>query len=167
MNVEVVPAALADAMVIDNLMQLYLHEFSAVDGRHVEEDGRFSYQHFDRYWSETGRYPFLICVDGGLAGFALVVASALIEPGSNGHSIAEFFVLRNHRRRRVGERAAVTLFDRFPGHWSVAEHAANEPAQAFWRAVIGRYTAGKYQEGAWRGDGEDAIVQTFDNSAVG
>lgn len=168
MKVEVTPAVPGESEVIANLMSLYLHEFSDVDANatgDVGEDGRFKDRYLERYWSEPGRYPFLIWVDDRLAGFALVARGEIVEPGSSGHTIAEFFILRAYRRKRVGEQTARALFDKFPGHWSVPEHPTNEPAQAFWRAVIGRYTNRKYEERHRRDGGNDAIVQTFDNSS--
>jgi predicted acetyltransferase len=48
----------------------------------------------------------------------------------------------------VGERIARELFDRFPGRWIVEQLVGNEPARAFWRKVVGRYTGGRFDEGA-------------------
>src|SRR5438552_2489308 len=149
MTVEILAAAPEDADTVANLMNLYLHEFSDIDPLATGEighDGRFTYYYLDQYWKEPGRYPFLIHADGRLAGFALVAEQGVDGAGKPVHAIAEFFVLRPHRRREVGERAARALFERFPGGWWVAQHPANTPAQAFWRKVIGRYTGGTYDE---------------------
>jgi predicted acetyltransferase len=75
------------------------------------------------------------------------------------HSMAEFFVMRKYRRGGVGQRAAVELFDRFPGVWSVKQVQSNLPSHSFWRNVIGRYTDGNYEE--IREAGWDGPVQTF------
>ena len=70
----------------------------------------------------------------------------------------EFFVLRKYRGRGVGASVATQLFDRFPGKWEVRELAQNVAALAFWRAVIARYTDGRFVEVAWderqRGPGQ-------------
>ena len=164
MKVDVLPASEGEREVVANLMSLYLHEFSDVDAAATEqigEGGRFTYHHLFRYWSEPGRYPFLIKGEGQLAGFALVARGDVVEPRSPGHTIAEFFILRPHRRKHVGEQAARALFDMFPGEWSVAQHPGNLPAQAFWRAVSRRYTAEDYQETRRTDGNNDAIVQTF------
>lgn len=58
------------------------------------------------------------------------------------NQMAEFFVVRKHRRSGVGRSAAAECFRRFPGRWQIHEIAANEAAIAFWRAVI----PGPYQE---------------------
>lgn len=167
MNVEVVPAAESDKAIVANLMQLYLYEFPYIDHLEVGDDGRFTYHYFDRYWSEEGRYPFLIRAEQRLAGFALVIERRLLEPGTEGHAMAEFFVLRKYRRRGIGEAAARVLFEEFPGRWWVAQHAENVAAQTFWRTIIGRYTGGRYAEGPTDYYGDPAIVQTFDSSAAG
>jgi predicted acetyltransferase len=38
------------------------------------------------------------------------------------------------------------ILDRFAGRWEIHEYARNEKAVSFWRRVVGRYTAGRYQE---------------------
>ena len=70
--------------------------------------------------------------------------------------MAEFFVMRRFRRHGVGEQAAGWLFDRFPGPWEVRQKKENQPATAFWRRAIGRYTDGRFDEEEldderWRG----------------
>jgi predicted acetyltransferase len=162
MNVTVEPAPPAERATIANLLELYLDEFSAVDGRQIGPDGRYGYAALDLYWHEAGRYPFIIRADGKLAGFALVMERRLLDGASSGHLVAEFFVLRGCRRRGVGTAAATQLFDRFPGPWWVGEHAENRAAQAFWRAVIGRYASGAYREETWcEPDGERGVAQVF------
>ena len=58
----------------------------------------------------------------------------------------EFFVMRKYRRIGVGSAFATRLFDMFPGRWEVAEVAPNTNGAAFWRAVIGKYTDGHFEE---------------------
>jgi predicted acetyltransferase len=165
-KVEVVQATPAEASTVGNLMQLYLYEFPYIDHLELGDDGRFPYQYFDRYWQDPGRHPFLIRADHRLAGFALVVERRILEPDARGHAITEFFVVRKQRRQGIGETAACALFKYFPGPWWVAEHAQNEPAQAFWRVVIGRYTGGHYQEATTDYYGDPAVVQTFDSTRI-
>lgn len=164
MKVEVAAAGPDNAEVVGRLLELYLYEFTDIDGRDIGEDGRFGYRWLEEYWRGAGRYPFLIRVDGKLAGFALVMERCLLHPDASGHLIAEFFVLRKYRRKRVGTEAAEWLFSRFPGPWEVAEHGANVTAQAFWRQVIGRYADGAFQEREDAWEGQPAVVQIFDNA---
>ena len=50
--------------------------------------------------------------------------------------MAEFFIMRKHRRSGIGRRAAAECFNRFPGRWLIHQIPGNEVAAAFWRAVI-------------------------------
>lgn len=172
MHVEVTPAALNEKAVLRRLLELYQHDLSEFTGDDVDAHGLFGYRYLDHYWTEPGRWPFLVGVrtsepagDAGvrrLAGFALVTDRTLLPGSAGGHDLAEFFVLRAYRRRGVGAAAARQLFDRFPGRWEVRQLAENAPAIAFWRRVIDGYTGGRWREvaldgGRWRGP-----VQLFD-----
>jgi predicted acetyltransferase len=161
------PATGAQRVTLANLMELYLYEFSDIDGRPIGEDGTYGYATLDAYWSQAGRYPFVIRVDGQLAGFALVMEHRILDGQSPGHLIAEFFVMRALRRRGVGAHVAAWLFDRFPGPWWVSEHGGNAPALAFWRSVIGRYTGGAYAEETWdEPDGTPCVAQRFESPST-
>ena len=60
--------------------------------------------------------------------------------------MAEFFVLRRHRRAGVGMRAAHILFETHAGAWEVRQRAANAAATSFWRRAIAAFTAGRFTE---------------------
>jgi predicted acetyltransferase len=55
-----------------NLLELYKYDFSEFDPEDVNENSLYDYMYLDHYWTEEGRHPFFIRVDGKLAGFALV-----------------------------------------------------------------------------------------------
>ena len=129
------------AGLLANLMELYLHDMSEAFDIEPGDDGRFGYEHLPLYWSEPEwRCPFLIRHDGRVAGFVLVTRA------SEAFDIAEFFVLRRHRRGGVGRRAAFLIWDRFPGRWTVRVAEANRAALAFWRGVIAEYSKGTATE---------------------
>jgi predicted acetyltransferase len=151
MKFEISPASIQEKIVLQNLMQLYLYDFSEIDGDDVDDSGRFTYGFLDLYWIEPERHPFLIRVDGKLAGFALVrqanpLAGEAPETGETCMHMAEFFILRKYRHQGIGARAAWELFDRLPGRWEVFEIIENTAAQEFWRKAIGEYTGGDYRE---------------------
>ena len=128
------------------LMQLYLYDLGTIDGWNISAEGLYGdAEKIERFWTERGRRSFLIRADTALAGFALIRdEAAYAGPGT--HEVSEFFVLRKFRRQGVGEQAARMLFDLAPGPWELSELASNVPAQEFWRAVIGRYTGGKFTD---------------------
>ena len=84
----------------------------------------------------------LIRADDHLAGFALVNQWSALELPLD-HAVAEFFVLRKYRRARVGTRAALFIFRRYPGRWEVPVVWCNPPALAFWRSVTEEAAPGR------------------------
>lgn len=149
-------ATAEDVPVLRRLMQLYLYDLGTIDGWDIGDDGLFgSAERIESFWSEGSRRTFMIRVDGVLAGFVMVREGARFA-GPGTRELAEFFVMRKYRRRGVGTLAATTVFDMFPGRWEVDQLASNVEAQAFWRAVIGRYTGGRFDDaerrlGTWHG----------------
>lgn len=159
MDLSIDRATAAERETLVNLLHLYFYDFSECsDGEDAEVDaaGRFPpYHRLDEYFTRPDWHPFLFRANGRLAGFALV--RRLDRPGAEpSWGMAEFFVLRRHRRHGLGTRAATALFDRFPGRWEVGELRTNAGGIAFWRRVIGAYTGGRFaEEGtddpAWEG----------------
>jgi predicted acetyltransferase len=128
-DVEVIGAELRDKPVLRQLLQLYQYDFSEFDNADVDDDGSYRYGYFDSYWTEPGRHPLLLRVDGKWAGFALVLAGAP-------HDMAEFFVMRKYRRGGIGTALAHEVFARFPGEWRVRQMTSNPAATAFWMQAI-------------------------------
>jgi predicted acetyltransferase len=110
-----------------------------------------------------GRTPYLIAADGRIAGFVLLRETYAYDGTGRVIDVAEFFVLRKYRRQGVGEAAARAIFDGHRGRWQVAQIAANTPARAFWRKVIGRYTRGRFEGRAYDNERWRGPVQTFAN----
>jgi predicted acetyltransferase len=163
MRVQTKEAAPEDKYILERLMQLYLYDFSAIEGFDVGRDGLFETTSLDSYWRESGRYPFLICADNQVAGLLLVNSHTCIEENSGAKSIAEFFVMRGYRRRGVGRFAARQTFDKFPGKWEVRQMTRNAAGQSFWRTVIGEYTQGRFTEVTLDDDKWKGPIQSFDN----
>ena len=155
MEVTIKPADRADTPIIANLLELYLHDFSSFSDIEVGEDGRFGYPYLDHYWQDPDRFPLLILVDKQLAGFALVRVETDPGDGSKATDLAEFFVLRQFRRKQVGSRAAVIIWDRFPGQWQLRVLVSNQVAYAFWHKLVGDYSNqqfGVHDEKGFLGD---------------
>jgi predicted acetyltransferase len=152
-EVSVALASPADAPLLENLLELYIHDLSEIFAVEIGADGRFGYEHLARYWRERDRrFPFLIHVGGRIAGFVLVArgSPATREPGDL--DVAEFFVLRRHRRSGVGRAAAFLLWSKLPGSWVVRVSDANAGALPFWSGVITDYTGGRFSRRALAGE---------------
>ena len=165
MKIDVVAATVEDKLILRNLMQLYQYDFSKFDGADVDAHGLYNYNYLDNYWIEEERFPFLIRVDGAIAGFVLVRKLPPLD-GDELHSLAEFFIMRKYRRRGVGHQAAHCIFDRFQTKWYVAQEAENLPSQLFWRRVIGQYTNGEYVEMQRPDDEGQGPMQFFSSNSA-
>jgi predicted acetyltransferase len=138
-TVTVTQALRAQEPIIQNLVQPYTHDFSELwagaPRGDLMPDGRFEAYPLEPYWCRPGWSAALIWRREILAGFALVNDHArcgeLID-----HNVAEFFILRKHRRQGVGASAAVTIFSQRPGRWQVAVAHRNTAAGEFWRKTI-------------------------------
>jgi hypothetical protein len=71
-HIEVIPARPEQELILANLLELYAHDFSEFHELELGPDGRFGYGGLPLYWSEPGRHPFLVWVEGKLAGLILV-----------------------------------------------------------------------------------------------
>jgi predicted acetyltransferase len=136
--------------VLENLFQLYTHDFSDFwggreDGE-LQEDGRFpQYIYLDSYWTDADRTPILIRVEGFLAGFALI--NRFSHSGLPvDHAVAEFWIARKHRRFGVGLAAAVKILGHRPGQWEMAVARANAAALPFWRCVAAEVAGPQVEE---------------------
>ena len=159
MGVSLDAATLADAGVLSNLLELYIHDLSAAfPGVELGSDGRFGYGKLELYWSEPeSRFPFLIKRDGRVVGFALATRGSPASDDPTVFDVAEFFVIRRYRRSGVGRRAAALLWRRLPGKWIVRVSERNAAAVPFWAGAIARFAGGAATESrlpgtphAWR-----------------
>ncbi|PIB94282.1 GNAT family N-acetyltransferase [Caulobacter sp. FWC2] len=132
------------ASIVANLMQLYIHDFSElwfdreVEGE-LEPDGRYSdYPGLETYWTDPTRQAWLFRIKGLPVGFALVNDVAHSATPID-RAVAEFFVVRKHRRRGVGLAAAHALFGTAWGLWEAAVVRRNVGALAFWRQAAASY----------------------------
>ena len=162
MDISVEPILKEQKSVLVQMMELYRYDFSEFSGDDINEYGYFGYPYIDNYWTEKGRTPFFIRVDGKLAGLVLVRSCSEYTALSDPHSIAEFFVMKKYRRKGVGKAAARKVFDTFPGGWEVSHWKSNLPAQSFWKQVIGEYTHGKYD--TFAAAGKEVVGFTFYNA---
>jgi len=145
-------------------MQLYQYDFSEIEGGDLNRDGLFEYKYLDSYWTESGRFPFLIYVDDMIAGFVLVNSPIHLQKKGEAKSIAEFFVMRKYRKQGIGKMVAFHIFDRFPGKWEVQQTKRNVNAQRFWRGIIGEYAKDNFAETILDNEVWHGPIQSFDNS---
>ncbi len=156
----------AAAPLLANLLELYIHDLSEIFPIDLGPDGRFGYDRLALYWSEPAtRYAYLMKCGSGVAGFALVTRGSPASEDPNALDVAEFFVLRRHRRSGVGRLAALALWDELPGRWVVRVSEANRAGLPFWGEVIRAYTGGDFAESTRPGSPNAWRVFTFESRA--
>ncbi len=155
-NINVCLASVDEKPILHHLMELYQYDFSEFDGSDLGPMGLYDYPYLDHYWVEPESSPFLVRLNGYLAGFVLVACFNYLTGLKDSWVLAEFFIMRKYRHQGVGEYVARYIFEQFPGNWQVAQTAQNTGATAFWRKVIDRYTLDNLDEldldnDHWRG----------------
>ena len=135
-QIEFVPAAPEQESILANLLELYAHDFSEFHSLELGANGRFGYLPLPLYWSEPGRYPFLIKVDGRWAGLVLVKRGFEAPHHETVWDMAEFFIVRAYRRRGIGMKVAHEVWRKFPGRWQVRVMQSNRTALQFWQRAI-------------------------------
>ena len=107
-------------------------------------------------WFHDDRHTtFVILRENEPTGFAVVQRTLAAPDDKRRHyRLSEFFIRRPFRRKGVGRSAAILLFARYAGEWTIAEQARNVDATRFWRRVVSEFTNNKFREN--RGQGEIA-----------
>jgi predicted acetyltransferase len=165
-QLEVLPAAREQESVLANLLELYAHDFSELRRLNLGEDGRFGYEALSLYWTEPGRYPFLVRMDGSLAGLVLVKRGAGISGAGVVWDMAEFFVVRGCRRRGVGTQAALEVWRRFRGVWEVRVMQKNDAARRFWAEGISLFTGEESRSVDFEHNGDAWVLFSFESRGV-
>ena len=147
MDIDIFITPYGEKHILKNMLEIYLHDMSEFDD---EEDklelngaGLYGYRYLDYYWNEKGRYPYLLTVDGRLAGFCLI---RTLDAADLTFEVAEFFIARKYRRRGIGSILIKRMFELHKGRWAINTPIKNLKAQCFWRKAVADASAGDYKE---------------------
>jgi predicted acetyltransferase len=163
MKVEIIPALEEQEPVLANLLELYAHDFSEFLDLELGADGRFGYKGLPLYWKESNRYPFLIMVDGYLAGFVFVRRGSEISNDEGVWDMAEFFIVRGYRRLGIGTKVVHEILKKFPGKWEVRVMDQNQKAVKFWGRAISEFLGKDIDSVPLDKDGESWHVFSFES----
>lgn len=158
-EIELRVAQLEDLECIEMLMQFYHYDASEWISLDINQCGRYAFRSIGRFWQQPDQFPFLILVDGAIAGFAVIDKEVM--RANTDFNVAYLFVLRRFRGQCVGRLAAQKLFAQFSGRWEVYQVEQNVDAIRFWRRVIGDFTQGNFEERALEIDGRNCVQQLF------
>lgn len=139
MQIKVIPATQDQQPILENLIELYAHDFSEMADLQLNSNGRYGYTPLPLYWQQPNRHPFLVTVDDRLAGFALVKQGSEISEDKDIWDVAEFFIVRRYRRHGIGKVVAHEIWRTFPGRWEVRVLERNQTGLAFWNRAIASF----------------------------
>jgi predicted acetyltransferase len=137
-------ARLSERLIVRNLMELYQHDFSEIDGTDLDEHGQYGYCDLDCFWINPNWSAYVITVEGKWAGFALANDEVHIQ--GNTRAIVEFFVVRKYRAKGIGKLAAQAIMDANPAHWEIRVLEQNHDAQRFWARLLNELWLAKHSE---------------------
>lgn len=142
--IETRPVSLGERLIVRNLMELYQHDFSEIDGTDLDEHGQYGYYDLDCFWINPNWSAYVITVEGKWAGFALTNDEVHIQ--GNTRAIVEFFVVRKYRRQGVGKFTVQAIMDANPGCWEIRVLEKNLVARRFWTGLLDKLWPAKYSE---------------------
>ena len=141
--IEIRLAELSEREVVKNLMELYQHDFSELDGTDLDDHGRYGYEEFDLFWTNPAWSAYVMKVNNIWAGFVLTNDEVLTE--GNTRAIAEFFVVRKYRGQGLGSKAAEKIMTTYPAKWEVRVIEENKAARNFWETLINTSWPGRFE----------------------
>jgi len=160
------PVTHDQSAVLNNLFELYAHDFSEYVPLDLKPSGRFDVTVGEQWWARDDHFPFFIRSVGKLCGFALVRRGSRVTGADQVMDVAEFFVVRGARGKHVGTSAARALFDRFPGRWEIRARQANPPAIRFWARMLAAWLGHEVASSGYSCDGVDWEVFKVDSPAT-
>lgn len=164
MNDELRKARQQDYPAIQQMLELYQYELSDIWLQEADSEARYGYN-LERHRRDERFHAYVATQGSQYLGFALVAPAIVTR--TEGHWMEQFFVLKRFRRSGVGYALARHVLLSHPGAWEVGQMPGNLAAQAFWRRVIGKITAGCYAEvqvteGWWQGVVQQCHVSSAD-----
>ena len=147
MNIDIFIVSCNKKHVLRSMLELCLHDLSEFDDEYtsleLNEAGLYGYNYLDYYWNEEGRFPYLLSIDGKLAGFSLIKT---VEGDSLTFEVAEFFILRKYRKMGIGKELINRMFSLHKGNWTIDTAIKNTVAQNFWRNAVKSNAIGEFEE---------------------
>lgn len=156
MNINVRLIKKTELLVLEKLLQLYLHDVSLYfpidfDGK----NGLYLYEDLSKYFNNSNNYPYFIEYNNSIVGFIL------IDGVDNCNVVQEIFVINNYKGLGIGGVAINKIFDTYKGNWIIKSLPKSEKAENFWNRIIYEYTCGNYSVEKVRK--YNRAVFTFDN----
>lgn len=121
-----------DINLLDNLMQLYLHELS--ENFKIDFNDKICKYEYDlNPYFENNKAYFILNKDN-------IVGFILVDIYEEDFEISEIFILNNYKRQGIAKEAVFKMFDMYNGNWTIKVVSNSKNAERFWYNVINEYT---------------------------
>lgn len=121
-----------DINLLDNLMQLYLHELS--ENFKIDFNDKTCKYEYDLNPYFENNKAYFILNENNIVGFILV------DIYEEDFEISEIFILNNYKRQGIAKEAVFKMFDMYNGNWTIKVVPNSKIAESFWYNVIKEYT---------------------------
>lgn len=125
-----------------NLLQFALYDGSKYIKNELTEQANFEYKWFDNYFTDNDREAYFIKNDKTYLGFVMINEN--LKFNNTGKSIAEFLIIPQYRRKHIGKKVAIEIFEKYKGYWEIEPIKNSNEAYSFWEKTIEEYTNGNY-----------------------
>ena len=134
MDVQIQKVSKKDKSVLSNLLEYYLYDFSEYEQTDVNRHGLFGYSYMDHYFTDKNRHAYFVLADGNYAGFVLIHDQTLLK--DTDMAIAEFFIMRNYRRKGIGRTVLHNVLKEYSGIIEVPVSDKNQNGLKFWESMF-------------------------------
>lgn len=140
MSVKIEKIKKDQSIILERLLQLYLHDVSLyfpIDFN--EEKGLYNYDSLDIYFNGSSDKACFIMYDNKIAGFILYSET------DDESCIQEIFISNSYKKQGLGKAAVFELLNQYPGNWIIRSLPNSQPAENFWLKTIREYTNNQYK----------------------
>ena len=126
-----------DINLLDNLMQLYLHELS--NDFKIDFNNKICKYEYDLKSYFENNKAYFILYNNDIVGFILV------DINEDSFEISEIFILNNYKKQGIAKKAVYMVFNMYEGSWVVKVVPNSKTAENFWLNVIKEYTNNEFE----------------------
>ncbi|MFK8100891.1 MAG: GNAT family N-acetyltransferase [Saprospiraceae bacterium] len=161
MSISLTPIPITARATLEAMLISYFKEIDPTKIQQVATGEQLDYPYLDQYWTDKNRFAFFILNKTNIVGFSLLNDHIICKSFLAQRAVAEFYIKKKYRNLGIGKRAALLLFQQFPGKWEVKQASDNPSAIQFWRNTIQTITRNDFIEKQLSYDGEKAVIQLF------
>lgn len=138
MNITLTKVNKNEKNLLNNLMQLYLHDLSLYFP--IDFDSKTCQYKYNLESYFHNNYAYFIKMNSELIGFILIDKFT-----EDKYEISEIFILNNYKNQNIGKQAVNKIFDMYKGKWQIKVVPSSPKAKSFWNKTISDYTDNNYK----------------------